>query len=146
MTLPVGASVTFTIVAAISPAATGTVANSATATPSAGIVDPAPANNTASDTDTLNPAADLSITKTNMVTSVVPGTAVTYTIAASERRTLRRHRGHGVRHHARFVDFGVVDVCGGRRRQLHRVGHGLDQRHGEPAGRRDRDLHRQWHS
>ena len=83
VTLPVGTTATFTIVAAIGPAATGTVANTATATPSAGIVDPTPANNSATDTDALTPTADLSITKTNLVASVVPGTAVSYTITAT---------------------------------------------------------------
>ncbi|MEO8264284.1 MAG: hypothetical protein ABI706_02115 [Ilumatobacteraceae bacterium] len=83
VTLPVGTTATFTIVAAVGPAATGTVANTATAAPSAGIVDPTPANNSATDTDALTPSADLSITKTNLVASVVPGTAVSYTIIAT---------------------------------------------------------------
>ncbi len=81
--LPIGTTATFTIVTAINAAATGTLANTATATPSAGIVDPTPANNTATDTDTLTPTADLAITKTNALTSVVPGTPVSYTITAS---------------------------------------------------------------
>ena len=83
VTLPVGTSATFTIVAAVSPAATGVVTNTATAAPSAGIVDPTPANNSATDTDSLIPTADLSITKTNLLASVVPGTAISYTITAS---------------------------------------------------------------
>ena len=81
--LPVGTTATFTVVSAISPSATGTVVNTATAAPSVGIVDPNPANNSATDTDTLNPTADLSITKTNLVASVVPGTPISYTITAT---------------------------------------------------------------
>ena len=81
--LPVGATATFTVVAAIDAAASGTLSNTATAAPAAGIVDPTPANNSATDTDTLVPTADLSITKTNSLTSVVPGTPISYTITAS---------------------------------------------------------------
>ena len=45
--------------------------------------DPNPANNTASDTDTLNAAPDLVITKTDGLTSVVPGQTVTYTLTVT---------------------------------------------------------------
>ncbi len=81
--LPVGTTATFTVVAAIGAAATGTLSNTATAAPAAGVVDPTPANNSATDTDALVPTADLSITKTNSLTSVVPGTPISYTITAS---------------------------------------------------------------
>ena len=47
------------------------------------MTDPTPANNSATDTDTLTPQADVSITKTDGATSEVPGTSVTYTIVAS---------------------------------------------------------------
>src|SRR5262249_56586162 len=40
-------------------------------------------NNSARDTDTLTPKADLAITKTDGVTSAVPGSSPTYTIAVS---------------------------------------------------------------
>ena len=79
--LPVGASVNYTVSAAVSPATTGTLSN--TATVSSAIADPNPANNSATDTDTLTPQADLSITKTDGVASVTPGGSVTYTIIAS---------------------------------------------------------------
>jgi len=48
-----------------------------------GVTDPDPANNSATDIDTLTPQADLSITKTDGVTAVLPGGSVTYTIVAS---------------------------------------------------------------
>src|SRR6185436_5436648 len=51
-------------------ATSGNVTNIATVTAPAGMTDPTPGNNTASDTDTVNPVADLAITKTNGVTSV----------------------------------------------------------------------------
>ena len=49
-------------------------------TPPAGVTDPDPGDNTATDTDTIEPMADLSITKTDGVTTVVAGTTTTYTI------------------------------------------------------------------
>ena len=50
-----GASVTYTMIVQISPAATGTLVNTVTATPPP-VVDPNLTNNTAIDTDTLTPA------------------------------------------------------------------------------------------
>ncbi len=79
--LPAAGSVTYTASATISASATGTLAN--TATVSSGIPDSNPANNSATDTDTLAPQADLAITKTDGVTTAVPGGSVTYTITAS---------------------------------------------------------------
>ena len=81
--LPVGGSVTYSVSAAISAAATGSLSNTATVAAAGGVTDPTPANNSATDTDTLAPQVDLSITKTNGVTSVTAGTTVTYTIIAS---------------------------------------------------------------
>jgi hypothetical protein len=55
-------------------------------------------NNSATDTDTLTPSADLGITKTDGVTTATPGGSVTYTIVASNAgpsacpgRDRRRH-------------------------------------------------------
>jgi uncharacterized repeat protein (TIGR01451 family) len=79
--LPVGGSVTYTATCAISAAATGSLSN--TATVSSSVTDPTPGNNSATDTDTLTPQADLSITKTDGVTTVAPGGSTTYTIVAS---------------------------------------------------------------
>ena len=73
--LPVGGTVTFTVTATLSAAATGTLVNTATVTAPAGVTDPNPGNNSATDTDTITPQADLSITKTDGVTTVVPGPA-----------------------------------------------------------------------
>ncbi len=79
--LPAGGSVTYTASCAIAASATGTLSN--TATVSSSVTDPTPGNNSATDTDTLTPQADLSITKTDGVTSVVAGGSVSYTIVAS---------------------------------------------------------------
>jgi uncharacterized repeat protein (TIGR01451 family) len=83
ITLPAGASVTYTVIAAINPAATGTLVNTATVTAPPGTTDPDPTDNAATDTDTLTPRADLSVTKTDGQTNVVPGTPVTYTVVAA---------------------------------------------------------------
>ena len=66
-----------------SPTATGSLSNTATVSAPAGVTDPNPGNNSATDTDTLTPEADLSITKTDGTTSVVPGTNDTYTITVT---------------------------------------------------------------
>lgn len=76
-----GGSVTYTIPLAIPSSAIGIVTASITIDPTSGTDDPA--NNTAADTDTLVPSADLSVTKTDGVTSVKPGQEVVYTIVAT---------------------------------------------------------------
>ncbi|MEO7935045.1 MAG: choice-of-anchor J domain-containing protein, partial [Dokdonella sp.] len=81
--LPSGGSTTYTASCAISAAATGSLANTATVATPAGVTDPTPGNNSATDTDTLNASADLAITKTDGVTTATPGGSVTYTITAS---------------------------------------------------------------
>jgi len=83
VSLPSGSSVTYTVNATIQSSATGSLSNTATVTEGAGVTDNNQANNSATDTDTLTPQADLSITKTDGVTSKVPGTSVTYTIVVT---------------------------------------------------------------
>lgn len=82
ISLPNGASVTYTASCTLSALATGTLSNTATVT-STGATDPDLTNNTASDTDVVQDAADLSVTKTDGVTSVTAGGSTTYTIVAS---------------------------------------------------------------
>src|SRR5207248_449399 len=74
------ASVTYTVVAATSPSATGSIANTVTVSATN---DTNLGNNSATDTDTLTPQDDVSVTKTDGVTSAVPGTSTTYTIVVS---------------------------------------------------------------
>ncbi len=80
--LPAGGSVTYTASASISAAATGTLSNTATVSAPGGVTDPDPANNNATDSDTLQSAlsADLSITKTDSPDPVAPGANLVYTI------------------------------------------------------------------
>ncbi len=81
--LPNGSSVTVTVTATVSSTATGTLANTASVAMPSGTADPNPANNSATDTDQIRINSDLSITKTNNVNSLVPGTQTTYTIVVS---------------------------------------------------------------
>jgi uncharacterized repeat protein (TIGR01451 family) len=81
--LPVSATATFTVTGIVSTSATGTLVNTATITVPAGTTDPNPANNSATDTDTIAPIADLGITKTDGSATYTPGSAITYTIVAS---------------------------------------------------------------
>jgi uncharacterized repeat protein (TIGR01451 family) len=83
LSMPAGSSVTYTVNATISASATGSLSNTATVTEGAGVTDNNQANNSATDTDTLTPQADLSITKTDGATDEVPGTPVTYTIVVT---------------------------------------------------------------
>jgi uncharacterized repeat protein (TIGR01451 family) len=57
LNLPAGSTVTYTVSCSIDHGATGSLTN--TATISSAVVDPVPANNSATDTDTLVPVADL---------------------------------------------------------------------------------------
>jgi hypothetical protein len=81
--LPAGGSVTFSVTGTVSPSATGSLSNTAAVAAPGGIADPDPADSTATDTDTLTPRADLSITKTNGRAAVAPGAPVTWTIVAA---------------------------------------------------------------
>ena len=81
--LPVGATATFTLTATVSPTATGSISNTATVAPAPGSVDPTPADNSATDIDTLTPQADLQITKTDGAATAVPGSAISYTIVVT---------------------------------------------------------------
>ncbi|MCP4656295.1 MAG: DUF11 domain-containing protein, partial [bacterium] len=81
--LPAAASVTYTASGTVDPAATGTLQNTATVAAPGGVHDPNPGNNSASDSDSLTPEADLGITKTDGQTEAVPGEEVTYTITVT---------------------------------------------------------------
>jgi uncharacterized repeat protein (TIGR01451 family) len=88
VTLLSGGSATYTVSAVVNAAPGGTVVNTATVTAPVGLVDTLTANNSATDTDTVTPLADLSITKTdgialNSPTGPYPLDTITYTIVAS---------------------------------------------------------------
>lgn len=83
LTLPPGATVVYTITATIDPAATGDLVNTVTTAVPTGTTDSNPANDTATDTNTLTPQVDVGVTKTDGVTTVVAGTPLTYTITVT---------------------------------------------------------------
>jgi uncharacterized repeat protein (TIGR01451 family) len=78
--LPIGAAATFLLRGTVSPDATGTLVNTASAQNPPGFGDPTPSS--ATDTDQVTPQADLSLTKTGPAT-VVPGNMAVYTIAVT---------------------------------------------------------------
>jgi len=77
-----GGSTTMTLTGTIDPAAIGTLVNSVTVAPVPAGSDPDASNNSASDTDTLVPSADLAIAKTGPAT-VIAGQTVTYVITVT---------------------------------------------------------------
>ena len=81
--LLVGGTATFTLTANIDPEATGTLDNTATIAVPTGVTDPTPGNNTETDSDTLTPTADLSVTIDDGALTEVPGTDATYTVVAT---------------------------------------------------------------
>jgi uncharacterized repeat protein (TIGR01451 family) len=74
--------VTYTATCSVGTAASGTLSNTATVSGGA-VTDPDPANNSATDTDTILLENDLAITKTDGVTTATPGGSLVYTITAS---------------------------------------------------------------
>jgi uncharacterized repeat protein (TIGR01451 family) len=74
---------TFTASGVASIAAAGSISNTATVAAPAGVTDPAPGNNSATDIDTRTSVADLSITKDDGSTFYRPGQTLTYTIVVS---------------------------------------------------------------
>jgi uncharacterized repeat protein (TIGR01451 family) len=77
LSLASGQSVTITLTGTI-PNTPGSLINAVAVGPPAGTTDPNPANNIATDIDTI-PAADLSVAVTDGMTTVVPGASDTYT-------------------------------------------------------------------
>ncbi len=79
--LPNGGSVTYTATCNIAASAFGTLSN--TATVSSATSDPNPGNNSATDTDTLTPSADLSITKADDVDPIGVHRDLTWSITVT---------------------------------------------------------------
>ncbi|MDQ0966461.1 putative repeat protein (TIGR01451 family)/gliding motility-associated-like protein [Flavobacterium sp. W4I14] len=79
LTLSNGQSATLTIAGTVAAAATGSLSNTVTLTPPAGITDPNTTNNTATNNTTVNAKPVLAITKTGS-SGLTAGSAVTYTL------------------------------------------------------------------
>src|SRR5262249_31634103 len=67
----------------VAPDATGTLANTASATPPAGTTDPTPGNETASDATTITPSADVQVAKAVSPVTVMAGNPATFTIVVT---------------------------------------------------------------
>ncbi|MFK7940732.1 MAG: autotransporter domain-containing protein [Roseovarius sp.] len=76
-----GASDSYTITVTVDAASTGTL--NASTTVASPVADPAAGNNTATAATTVTPQADISVTKTDGVTSIRAGDTLSYTIVAS---------------------------------------------------------------
>jgi uncharacterized repeat protein (TIGR01451 family) len=81
--LPVNASVTYTATCDIAGSASGSVTNTATVATPAGVADPMPANNSATDTDTLFTSADFGVIVSDGRDYVQVGDSLNYTIEVS---------------------------------------------------------------
>ena len=82
-TLPLGGTATFTITATADYRLDTALENQARVDATDGLIDPDLANNISTVSSTPTPVADLQITKTDGVTSYVPGQRVVYTITVS---------------------------------------------------------------
>ena len=83
LSLASGQTVSITLTGTVDPNLIGSLANTVTVSAPVGTTDPNPGNNSATDTDTLTPQADLTVTVDDGATSVVPGTSTTYTITVT---------------------------------------------------------------
>ena len=79
----VGGTATYTVTGAVSASATGNLVNTATVSVPAGVTDPTPGNNSATDTDTLTSQPDLTITKSHSGNFTQGQTGAQYTITVS---------------------------------------------------------------
>ncbi|MCP4190726.1 MAG: DUF11 domain-containing protein [Planctomycetaceae bacterium] len=80
VTMSPGATITYLVNATVESTATGSLSNTATVTVPPGYVDLNPSDNTATDTDSLDPQVNLIVTKVSSDTVVVPNQELTYTI------------------------------------------------------------------
>ncbi|MEO8195215.1 MAG: beta-propeller fold lactonase family protein [Thermoanaerobaculia bacterium] len=78
-----GGSVVYALSAELSPAATGTLLNTARVTEPANVIDAAQGNNVVVHGAQLTPEVDLTLTKDDGQTEAIPGLPVTYTITLS---------------------------------------------------------------
>ncbi len=81
--LPVGGTLTYTATVNIASSANGSMANTASVTAPGGFTETTPGNNSATDTDTFTPSADLQITKTDNATNYTTTSTRTYVIVVS---------------------------------------------------------------
>ena len=81
--LPAGSTVTYSVTATLPSNASGSLVNTAVISQPPGITDPTPGNNTASDVDSSDAQADLSVSKDDGLTVIAPGETLEYTVVVS---------------------------------------------------------------
>lgn len=86
-TLLASGTATYTISGTLSTSATGTLSNTATVSPPSFLPDSNSADNSATDGDTINVKADLSVTKTDGVATIAAGSTVTYIVVVRSAAT-----------------------------------------------------------
>ena len=79
--MPAASTVVFTVDAGVAATASGTLSNTATATVPVGVVDSDTTNNSSTDLTDVAAVADLTVSKTDNVSSLTPGNPVGYDIA-----------------------------------------------------------------
>ena len=141
--VPVGGTITVVVTADIAPGATGLLVNSATISTPTGVTDANPVDNSATDTNDLDPTADLSITKTDALTGALPGRHDHVHDRRRQRRA--RRRSSAPRSPTRFRQSSRTSAgsCSATGRLCMRRWW-RDRRHrehGRPRRRRERDLH-----
>jgi conserved repeat domain len=81
--LPVATQAVFAVTGVLPGGTTGTLTNTATVTPPAGIIDVVPGNNSATDNNPAGASADLAIAKTSAPKPYVAGSPLSYTITVT---------------------------------------------------------------
>lgn len=82
-TLLPGGTATYTVTGTVSTTATGTLSNTATVAVPSFLTDSNTANNSATESDPININANLSVTKTDGLATINPGSPITYTIVVA---------------------------------------------------------------
>jgi len=78
-----GGTATYLLTATVSPAATGALSNTITVAPAVGAIDTNPANNSATDTDSLQPEGDLGVTKSDAPDPVQTGGTLVFNLTVA---------------------------------------------------------------
>ena len=80
LNLPAGSTITYTVTASIPSNASGSLVNTVEVSLPDGFTDPTPANNIASDVNSSDAQADLSVVKDDGLTVIAPGETLEYTV------------------------------------------------------------------
>ena len=83
VSLQPGGTATFVVAGTVAASATGMLDNTVTVAPPASVTETTPGNNSATDSDTIQVTADLTISKTNNATSSIPGAQTSYTVVVT---------------------------------------------------------------